>query len=245
MKTMLNEPCLSDTTDPAIITERRLVLKVLRSALQMLGCVVGRNTEVVLHDLTHPENSVIDIVNGHVSGRRIGSSVLSGPQNDRGFSAVMQEIKNESCGESSMVGGYETLTPTGKKLRSATVVYRDAQGHPFASLCVNADISGIEAAQACLAQLLASGIQTTEHPVSEPPDMEILMAEIIQDAMQCTDVKNGVMNKKAKLQAVRQMQERGIFIVKGGVEKAAKALGVTRYTIYNYLEEIRQSQTRV
>jgi len=50
------------------------------------------------------------------------------------------------------------------------------------------------------------------------------------------------MNKKAKLEAVRQMQDRGIFIVKGGVEKAAKALGVTRYTIYNYLEEIRQSQ---
>ena len=36
------------------------------------------------------------------------------------------------------------------------------------------------------------------------------------------------------------MQERGIFIVKGGIEKAAAALGVTRYTVYNYLEEIRK-----
>ncbi|MGE8311970.1 MAG: helix-turn-helix domain-containing protein, partial [Pseudomonas protegens] len=42
-----------------------------------------------------------------------------------------------------------------------------------------------------------------------------------------------------KLDAVRQMQERGVFIVKGGIEKAAAALGVTRYTIYNYLEQIR------
>ncbi len=47
------------------------------------------------------------------------------------------------------------------------------------------------------------------------------------------------MSKQHKLDAVRQMQERRVFIVKGGIEKAAAALGVTRYTIYNYLEQIR------
>jgi predicted transcriptional regulator YheO len=36
------------------------------------------------------------------------------------------------------------------------------------------------------------------------------------------------------------MQQRGLFIVKGGVERAAAALGVSRYTIYNYLEALRQ-----
>jgi predicted transcriptional regulator YheO len=47
------------------------------------------------------------------------------------------------------------------------------------------------------------------------------------------------MNKQAKVEAVRVMQERGLFIVKGGVEKAAAALGVSRYTVYNYLEQLR------
>lgn len=55
MKTSVTNPCISDVTDPAIISERTLVVKVLRSALQMLGCVVGRNTEVVLHNLTNPQ----------------------------------------------------------------------------------------------------------------------------------------------------------------------------------------------
>ncbi|RBH49962.1 hypothetical protein C3F00_035265, partial [Pseudomonas sp. MWU13-2860] len=46
--------------------------------------------------------------------------------------------------------------------------------------------------------------------------------------------------KKAdKKQAVAQMLEQGLFIVKGGVERAAEALGVSRYTVYNYLDEIR------
>lgn len=73
--------------------------------------------------------------------------------------------------------------------------------------------------------------------VNEPADMELLMSEIIQAALQRSG--QGRMNKQAKVEAVRVMQERGLFIVKGGVEKAASALGVTRYTIYNYLEQLR------
>lgn len=42
------------------------------------------------------------------------------------------------------------------------------------------------------------------------------------------------------IQAVQAMMQRGLFIVKGGVERAATALGVTRFTIYNYLEALRE-----
>lgn len=65
------------------------------------------------------------------------------------------------------------------------------------------------------------------------------MVEIIQGACPGGVVR---MKKNQKLEAVRQMQDRGIFIVKGGIEKAAAALGVTRYTIYNYLEQIRATE---
>ncbi|MNE97027.1 hypothetical protein D3C80_1953170 [compost metagenome] len=65
------------------------------------------------------------------------------------------------------------------------------------------------------------------------------MAEIIQVA--CPGGVAG-MKKPQKVEAVRQMQDRGIFIVKGGIEKAAAVLGVTRYTIYNYLEQIRATE---
>ncbi|MNE67865.1 hypothetical protein D3C80_1635000 [compost metagenome] len=67
--------------------------------------------------------------------------------------------------------------------------------------------------------------------------MELLMSEIIQNSLLRSG--QGRMNKQAKVEAVRVMQERGLFIVKGGVEKAANALGVTRYTVYNYLEQLR------
>lgn len=215
--------------------EQRLVFTVLKAAIGALASVVGRNTEIVLHDLNNPSASVVFIANGHVSGRRVGSPVLGGPEQDRGFAAVMQASEDHEGTDPLVISDYST-TVNGRTLRSATAVFRDSAGHPFASLCVNADLSGLSAAQAFLEHLQPMIRAHTDQP-AEPADMGLLMTQVIQDAV--TRVGSGKMNKRAKVEAVRMMQERGLFIVKGGVEKAAAALGVTRFTVYNYLDEIR------
>ena len=224
-----------------VTEERQLVFKVLKATLKAFGSIVGRNTEIVLHDLTKPESSVVAIVNGHISGRSVGSPVLVGPKHDLGFAAAFQRPDGEVNRELVVIPDYPTTGANGGTLRSSSVVFRDANGQPYAGLCINADMSGITAAHACLEQLLGT-TSNSENKVIEQPDMELLMEEIIQSALAGSNASNRSMNKKAKLEAVRQMQERGIFIVKGGVEKAAVALGVTRYTIYNYLDEIRALQ---
>lgn len=218
--------------------ERQLVLGVLQATVRMLGSVLGRNTEVVLHDLTRPEHSVLAIVNGHISGRQVGSPILAGPSHDRGFDAVLQAALEKGSQEPVVVENYTTQNHDGQALRSATVVFRDADGEPYASLCVNSDLSGISAARACLEQLLGTALEPT--PVaSETLDLEQLMTRIIDGALQDARAQGVRFGKAQKLEAVRQMHDGGLFIVKGAVEKAAAALGVTRYTIYNYLEEIR------
>lgn len=221
--------------------ERQLVINVLRATLETIGSVVGQNTEIVLHDLTKPECSVIDIVNGHISGRIVGSPVLTGPRKDLGFTAALHSPEDVIKTDPVVISNYPTTGVNGNILRSSTVVFRDAAGLPYASLCINADMNGLIAAHACLEQLLAPA-KKSEQEIAEQPDMELLMTEIIQASLTSSNTSNRAMNKKAKLEAVRQMQERGIFIVKGGIEKAAAALGVTRYTIYNYLDEIRTQQ---
>ncbi|RMW07745.1 hypothetical protein ALP03_200049 [Pseudomonas amygdali pv. tabaci] len=216
-------------------SEQRLVFTVLKATIGALTSVLARNTEIVLHDLNNPSASVVSIANGHVSGRRVGSPVLGGPEKDQGFAVVMQASADQEGTDPLIISDYPTNV-NGRTLRSATVVFRDSAGHPFASLCVNADLSGLSAAQAFLEQLQPMIEAHTEQP-AEPADMALLMTQVIQDAV--TRIGSGKMNKQAKVEAVRLMQERGLFIVKGGVEKAAAALGVTRFTVYNYLDEIR------
>ena len=47
------------------------------------------------------------------------------------------------------------------------------------------------------------------------------------------------MQKEDKLAIVESLENKGIFDVKGSVEYVADRLGVTNFTIYNYLKEVR------
>ena len=232
----------------ALNAERQLVFTILSSVVKTVGSIIGKNTEVVLHDLTNPAHSVVAIANGHITGRVVGSPVLAGPGQDLGFNAVVQTPGEATSPEPLVLENpvvlenYETRLASGAVLHSATAIYRDSRGTPFAGFCINADLSGLHAARACLDQLLGTS-SATEVKTIEQPDMELLMAEIIQSALNTTASSNSAMKKQAKLEAVRQMHERGMFIVKGGIEKAAAALGVSRYTIYNYLDEIKSTPT--
>lgn len=216
--------------------ERQLTLTVLKASLQALGSVVPGNLEILLHDLDHPEHSVVAIVNGQLSGRQVGSPILAAPEQDQGFKALMRATVDQRGCDPVVLPDYPT-TLKGRTLRSATAIFRDSTGHPFASLCVNCDVTGLDAAMAFLQHFQPLGATCAPPAHTEPADMAVLMAGIIQDALQRSGQAR--MNKQAKVEAVRVMQERGLFIVKGGVEKAAEALGVTRYTVYNYLEQLR------
>lgn len=216
--------------------ERQLTLTVLKATLKALGSVVPNNLEILLHDLDHPEHSVVAIVNGHLSGREVGSPILAAPEQDQGFKALMRATVEQRGCDPVVLPDYPT-TLKGRTLRSATAIFRDSTGHPFASLCVNSDVTGLDAAMTFLQHFQPLGAACVTPSNAEPADMAVLMTEIIQDALLRSG--QGRLNKQAKVEAVRVMQERGLFIVKGGVEKAAEALGVTRYTVYNYLEQLR------
>jgi predicted transcriptional regulator YheO len=49
------------------------------------------------------------------------------------------------------------------------------------------------------------------------------------------------MTKEEKVGLVASLNYEGAFLIKGSVGFVAKAMGVSIYTVYNYLKEIRSS----
>ncbi|MEV5440002.1 helix-turn-helix domain-containing protein [Streptomyces sp. NPDC052682] len=49
------------------------------------------------------------------------------------------------------------------------------------------------------------------------------------------------LDRKAKQEVVRSLEARGAFSVRHGVETVASALGVSRFTVYNYLNREKGS----
>jgi len=221
------------------------VLALLTSTVRAIGSVLPGNAELVLHDLRKPEYSIAEIANAHVSGRKKGDSVLAGMRADKAFASVLEE-KDEPV---SLVLDYPTLSREGHALRSSTAFYRGSNGRPFAALCINVNTAGISDAINLLQCLvgavtpLPAAVAHVPEPNAEPgaDNVEDLVHAIIRSATEQSPGSGRANTKRTNLLAVQEMQEKGIFLIKGSVEMAASALGVTRYTVYNYLDELKNA----
>ncbi|WPG41582.1 PAS domain-containing protein [Variovorax sp. EBFNA2] len=219
-------------------------MSILRPVVDLMAQILPPNTELVLHDLTHPDTSVIAIANGQVSGRTVGSPILSGPKDDQAFAVAFATTTEASDEGHAMVGVYPTVSPAGTPLKSATVIFRSKSGVPLAALCANVDLQMLKLVHAWIGRAIdgPSNVTVNGGAHTETADMDTLMAEIIESAVQNLGKPVLLMTKDEKSKAVEEMLRRGLFIVKGSVPRAAKALGLSRYTVYNYLEEIRQRE---
>jgi len=47
------------------------------------------------------------------------------------------------------------------------------------------------------------------------------------------------MNREEKVLAIRFMEQKGMFLIKGVVDKVAARMGISKVTVYSYLDEIR------
>ena len=80
----------------------------------------------------------------------------------------------------------------------------------------------------------------TEDPDPEP-SVDALIREIIQDGIRSTGKTVSSMSKEDKVDAVHHMNRRGLFLIRSSVDIAASSLAVSRFTIYNYLDELKKS----
>ncbi|MFC9854921.1 MULTISPECIES: helix-turn-helix domain-containing protein [Streptomyces] len=71
------------------------------------------------------------------------------------------------------------------------------------------------------------------------------LAESLDHLLAALERRHGVpladLDRRAKQEIVRSLEARGAFAVRHGVETVAGALGVSRFTVYNYLNREKDS----
>ena len=51
------------------------------------------------------------------------------------------------------------------------------------------------------------------------------------------------MNVDEKTQLTRLLEDNGTFLLKGAVEQVAQMMGITKFTVYNYLKKVRNNNS--
>jgi predicted transcriptional regulator YheO len=107
-------------------------LENLRPVVDAIAGIFGKNCEVVLHDLSHPERSIVAIANEHVTGKK-GGPVAGCPLDDLGLEILLKKKNSKQV----LLENYLSRTRDGRQLKSTTVVFRNSRGLPVSALCIN------------------------------------------------------------------------------------------------------------
>lgn len=229
----------SSPSVPTAGRDEELIIASLAAAVPSIAAITGRECEVVVHDLRCPERSIVAIANGHVSGRQIGSPLIGGPMNDVALKALARGVN-----PNPEILAYQTKTSDGRVLKSTTTLYYNLDCAPFAALCLNHDLSVPLAAARWLDQLVGATGAVAE-PASEPGhpsrDFGLVLDELIAECLGREPGPVSELDREARLRIVAELEGRGAFLLRGSVVRVADALGISKFTVYSYLDEVRSS----
>jgi predicted transcriptional regulator YheO len=171
------------------------------------------------------------VIGGTLTGRSIG-----GPPTDLG-------LRTFKAGWTDHLIGYRSETADGLVMRSSSVFFHAPSGRSVVCLCINSDIGDLRRAQEILGAMTATSplLGSPGEGPSEtfPVSLESLGDGILTDAVAAAGVPVELMKKSHKVTVVKDLNGRGFFTLRGAVDLAAQRLGVSRFTIYNYLNELQ------
>jgi predicted transcriptional regulator YheO len=226
------------------------MMATVAGLVERLGAAILPTTEIVLHDLRKLPHSIVAVA-GNVTDRGIGD-----PPTDVLLAHLMAGARGDLL-------GYPTLLPDGRQLVCSTIILRTSAGEPVGALCINNDVThwlllrGV--ADSALGaghplEALAAGLRTLEPPPAGRPASGVIplpghgerfarsVPELADHMIsRCIDevgIPVALMKKEHKLRVVAALQDQGMFLIRDSVETVAGSLGVSRFTIYNYLNEI-------
>ena len=191
----------------------------------------GVNCEVVLHDLTLPyDRTIVHIANGHVTGRKIGDSGTN----------IGLEVLRGTTADNADRYNYINHTKNGRILRSSSKYIKDKSGKIVASLCINFDITDLIVAGKSIQYLayVGGGDETSE---VFSGNVDELIDVLLHETIKRIGKSASEMSKEDKVEAIRYLDAKGVFLIKKSADKIAMFFGVSKFTLYNYLEEGRES----
>jgi len=214
--------------------EKDRILENLSTVAKAVVNLFGKNCEACVHDLTTLQHSLV-CIEGDVTHRQPGA-----PATD-----LLVKLLQENRKSPQDVHNYKTTTSDGRSLKSTTTFIKQSDGTPVAAFCINFDTTDFYNASQALHPFFTidepqakHGGETFSNSVTETIDA------IFSQAMEGMAKHPATMTTDEKTELVMLLEKSGTFQLRGAVEQVATRMGVTKYTVYNYLKKIRKKTTQ-
>jgi predicted transcriptional regulator YheO len=209
-------------------------LELLKQVAQGIAGQFGSSCEVVIHDLgKDPDHSIVYIVNGHVSGRKIG---------DGASRIVLEQLEDQERQPQDHLC-YLTRTPDGKILKSSSLYIRNRKGVVTGIFSINYDVTSLLMIQQSVNDMLTTR-DDEDHEPEKIININDVLSELIEQSVALVGKPVALMNKDDKVRAIQFLNQSGAFLVTKSGDKVAKYFGISKYTLYSYIDSNKQEDKK-
>jgi predicted transcriptional regulator YheO len=215
------------------------------SMVDFLSKALGEYYEIVLHDLSNPKHSIIAIANGCLSGRTVGDTAS-------GF--VLQTVKYGVEQNTDYAVNYRIKNVNGNLFRSSSYYIRDDNSVLQGMLCINLNITPFVDLREKLTkhiigpEFFLENMRKSENKNNEIANvfqnfqgsMDDVIRMMIENALAKYEVSPDRLSVDERISVVHDLNDTGLFLLKGGVASLAERLNVSEPTIYRYLGKIKR-----
>ncbi len=210
-------------------------LKTFIPVVNFLSEILGKNSEIVLHDLTNLDSSILAIRNNYLTKRKVG---------DPATDYVLRMVKEGIDDTSDYSINYRGISNRdNKKLKSASLYIRKDK-ELIGMICVNTDETIFDELTQTFDRLLHSYKQNEETSELTQETFSNSIEEMAENAvMEMSIAKGGIsansFKQDDKYEVIQQLHDSGFFLLKGSVPEIAKILHISEPTVYRYLQNIK------
>lgn len=199
--------------------------------------LMGPDAEVILYSID--TRKVYHAINPMDEEMVVGSEMRS---LERSF------LEDRRYDREDFVVNYRALSKRKNKLKSATLFLRDDNRRLAAMLTVNMNVDRLVEMRDML-NIMVSGQRPYDNQQGAPfynsfdVSVEGMVTGTIQEELARYNVAPTRLSQQEKLEIVRTLDQKGIFLVKGAISELAAMLQTTETTIYRYLNKLSTPQT--
>lgn len=215
--------------------------------VEFLGLVLGPSYEIALHDLSREDKTIVAIANGQVTERGLGAPLTS---------PILGFLSKERYRKINHEVNYTVFNMNQKKLRSSTLYIKD-KGELVGLLCITfdderyRDISKLIMGLCHPDDLLQENnferiedLKTNGTTEVYGRDIHEVFSNSLQEILKDNNLPIDRLKKDEKLKIVAYLKDKGIFLLKGAVPEVAKLLDSSEATIYRYISEVEQMESK-
>ena len=203
----------------------REILNSYANLINGLACYLGEGYEIVLHSLENYEHSVINIINGEHTGRKIGA-----PITDLAL-GMLDKISN--CDDDFIT--YFSTNKKGEPLKSTTIAIRGEKNRIIGLLCMNLYLN------TSMIDIIKTFVPATQNFVAHTSKENFAdnSDELIESTLNSVRDKvyadDAIAPSNKNKMIVYQLDDYGIFNIKDAVIKVSTLLEISKNTVYMHI----------